>query len=600
MKRILIVDDSKLILAQLTDILGELGFAVAGKAVSGAEAVRKARKLRPDIVLMDIIMPGRIDGIKAAHLIRSEMDMPIVFLTGHQDDALIAGAKETGANGYLLKPVNPSELKATIEIALHRKESESELNRLYREVIENTNDIVYVVDGQGNMKFANDQILRIGGFQKKEEIVGKSFASFLTPQSLARAAEVFRRQVKGEEIGPFEFDLIDSAGSIHAFEIQERVVWKDGRIIETHGIGREVTERMKAQEALRESELRYRLLAENANDIIFTTGTDLRFTYISPSVTRLRGYSVEEAMAQPLDKIMTPASLEALMTAYREEMEIESRETKYPSRMRRLEMEQYCKDGSTIWTETTFAALRDADGTLVEILGITRDITERKKVDEELREKERKLAETNKMLQLIIDTIPVRLFWKDVDSTYLGCNLNFARDTGRQSPADIIGDTDYSLVWRRQADLYRADDREVVTTGQPKLNYEEPQDTPDGGRIWIKTSKVPLRDLEDRVIGVLGTYEDITEHKRAEEALRESEERYRGLFANSIEAAFTADLKGNFTDVNSGFETISGYGRDEIIGFNYRQVMDPETADRLFKAYSRLYSSRRTDQGPHV
>lgn len=141
------------------------------------------------------------------------------------------------------------------------------------------------------------------------------------------------------------------------------------------------------------------------------------------------------------------------------------------------------------------------------------DITDRKRSDEELRE-------SQQMLRLILDTIPVRVFWKDQNLNYLGANQPFARDAGLQSPEELIGKDDYQMGWAPQADLYRADDLAVIQSGQPKLNYEEPQTTPSGDLIWLRTSKVPLVDSHGQVRGVLGTYEDITDQKRANQDLQ--------------------------------------------------------------------------------
>jgi PAS domain S-box-containing protein len=127
------------------------------------------------------------------------------------------------------------------------------------------------------------------------------------------------------------------------------------------------------------------------------------------------------------------------------------------------------------------------------------------------------LHESRRMLQLVLDTIPVRVFWKDRDGVYLGCNRLVLEDAGISSQEEIIGRNDYDLTWRDQADLYRADDRLVMETGESKLAYEEPQTTPEGRQIWLRTFKVPLRNERGDVIGVLGTYEDITERKQSEE-----------------------------------------------------------------------------------
>jgi PAS domain S-box-containing protein len=120
---------------------------------------------------------------------------------------------------------------------------------------------------------------------------------------------------------------------------------------------------------------------------------------------------------------------------------------------------------------------------------------------------------------LVLNTIPVRIFWKDTKLNYLGCNQLFAEDAGCRSPEELIGRDDYSLGWREQAESYRRDDAETIRTESPKLQYEEIQTTPDGKKIWISTSKVPLRSVDGQVLGILGTYEDITQRKQAEEEL---------------------------------------------------------------------------------
>ncbi|MDO9106013.1 MAG: EAL domain-containing protein [Methylovulum sp.] len=126
------------------------------------------------------------------------------------------------------------------------------------------------------------------------------------------------------------------------------------------------------------------------------------------------------------------------------------------------------------------------------------------------------LADAHKLLMTVIDTAPMRIFWKDKALRYLGCNPVFAHDAGEACPQDLIAKDDYQLAWHEHADRYRADDHLVMDSGIPKLFYEEPQATPDGNTIWLRTSKVPLRNEANDIIGVLGIYEDITEQKRNE------------------------------------------------------------------------------------
>ncbi len=147
--------------------------------------------------------------------------------------------------------------------------------------------------------------------------------------------------------------------------------------------------------------------------------------------------------------------------------------------------------------------------------------TELEKEIEKRQRIEEAVKQSRKMLRLVLDTIPVRVFWKDQALRYLGCNRRFAQDAGVDAPREIVGKDDFQLAWCDQAERYRADDRRVIESGQARFNYEEPQTTPDGRHRWLRTSKIPLTDVDGSVIGVLGTYEDITQQKEAEEALQQ-------------------------------------------------------------------------------
>jgi len=148
------------------------------------------------------------------------------------------------------------------------------------------------------------------------------------------------------------------------------------------------------------------------------------------------------------------------------------------------------------------AALMDSEDTF-------NDITTRKQAEAALRA-------SQQLIEGIINAIPVRVFWKDKNLVYLGCNAVFAHDAGLADPQDIIGKDDYLMGWCEQAELYRAADRQVIESGCAKLLLEEPQTTPDGKIITLLTSKVPLCDGQGGINGVIGVYMDITERKQME------------------------------------------------------------------------------------
>jgi diguanylate cyclase (GGDEF)-like protein/PAS domain S-box-containing protein len=142
------------------------------------------------------------------------------------------------------------------------------------------------------------------------------------------------------------------------------------------------------------------------------------------------------------------------------------------------------------------------------------DLSEQKRAEQQLRS-------ANTMLQQVLETAPVRIFWKDADSRYLGCNHAFARDAGLCEPEELVGKLDTEMSWRDQAERYRADDLQVIQDQTPKLNFEEPQTTPQGGQIWLRTSKVPLLGANGEKLGVLGIYDNITDYKHAQEQIHQ-------------------------------------------------------------------------------
>ncbi|MDD2918226.1 PAS domain S-box protein [Rhodoferax sp.] len=195
------------------------------------------------------------------------------------------------------------------------------------------------------------------------------------------------------------------------------------------------------------------------------------------------------------------------------------------------------------------------------------------------------IAESRDLLLAIIDAVPVRVFWKDRDLRYLGCNAAFAHDAGMPTPGEVIGKDDFHMGWAEQAELYRADDHLVMESGTARLSYDEPQTAPSGKNIWLRTSKVPLKNGRNEVVGVLGLYEDITERKQAEDNLKESED-FKNVILNSIDAEIAVlDHEGGILAVNDPWRRFALDNGNEPgkpdpsieIGANYLSVCEAVT-----------------------
>ena len=212
--------------------------------------------------------------------------------------------------------------------------------------------------------------------------------------------------------------------------------------------------------------------------------------------------------------------------------------------------------------------------------------------DQSLSAMSAELVDARDLLQQIIDTAPVRVFWKDRDCRYLGCNPAFARDAGKQEPSELIGQDDFAMGWAAQADLYRADDEQVMNSGQPRIGFEEPQTTPDGKTIWLRTSKLPLLDTSGNVVGILGLYEDITNRKHTELELDEHRHHLEKLvesrtaeLATAKEAAEAASRAKSTFLANMSHELRTPMnGIMGMLEMAKRRMTDPAGLNQLGKA----------------
>ncbi|NJL35531.1 MAG: PAS domain S-box protein [Leptolyngbyaceae cyanobacterium SM1_4_3] len=269
----------------------------------------------------------------------------------------------------------------------------------------------------------------------------------------------------------------------------------------------EVCDRQQAEAALRQSEATHRALLNAIPDLMIRMtrmGIYLDFIPAKNFVTfkaqmEWQNKSVYETLPPDLAQLRMDHVEKALQTCETQVYE-----------------HQICINGK-VQIEEVRIVVSDED----EVLVIVRDISDRKRA-------ENKLKESQEFLQLIINNIPQWIYWKDRNSVYLGCNRNLARAVGLEKSEDIIGKTDYDFpIPKEQADHFRESDADLIETGTSALHVIETMFLADGSQIWIDSSKIPLHDAAGNVVGILGSYDDITERQQAEEALRQSETQLR-------------------------------------------------------------------------
>lgn len=222
-------------------------------------------------------------------------------------------------------------------------------------------------------------------------------------------------------------------------------------------------------------------------------------------------------------------------------------------------------EGRKLWLRVSKIPMRDATGKVVGLLGTYEDITRRRRTEAAYRESKRNLAQAKEMLQLVLDNIPARVYWKDNHLRYLGGNRLFLEDAGFHRMLDLIGKTDKEMIWSEEAGRYHQDDRWVIDHQQPNLDFEEPQITPVGIR-WIKKNRVPLKDGRNQVMGVLGTYEDITERKKTEEELFQLRQLLAGIIDAMPSIIVGVDSMGRVNQWNQEAAESTGLHADKVLG----------------------------------
>ncbi|MBE0690655.1 MAG: PAS domain-containing protein, partial [Anaerolineae bacterium] len=228
--------------------------------------------------------------------------------------------------------------------------------------------------------------------------------------------------------------------------------------------------------------------------------------------------------------------------------------------------------------------------------GIIQDITDRiatekvmQRLNDELTDAILDLENEQNLLRSVLDAIPVRVFWKDLDLRYLGCNQLLADDANLASWKNVVGKNDYELIWAAQAEEHRADDRAIIESGQPRLNTEQAL-TFDSSQNWVRSSKTPLRDSSGTIIGVLGIYEDITEQRRMEQALRESEATLKQAQEIAKMGNFEFDITDQTVKWSDGLYRILGLDVGGDITLEVMQsLMRPQDFQRMMElAYRSL------------
>ena len=423
------------------------------------------------------------------------------------------------------------ELTSMIEMFIdisERKQLEAQLikskeryeisDRFYKSVIQNTSEgFLLLKHPEGNIIDANDSMCRILGYSR-DDLLSMNIKD-IDVDFVEAPEKVSQRlvKVKKDGVSLFEVRHRNKDGKIIDLEVSQKYIDIGGGV--AFCLHRDITEQKELYRRLKESEEKYRLIAENVTDVIFTQTLDGVSTYISPSVKHLRGYTVEEAMAQKGEEKLTPESLKEAKEVQLEALAADQKSRASDKAVRAIEMEMLCKDGSTVWVEAKTDFIRDEDGKPIGVVGVCRDLTERRKAEKALRESEGRY-------RLLADNITDVIYIHDMDFNYTYISPSVKQLRGytpeeaiNQKPDERATPESRARARRVMNKALEADEKE--SNEKPVIRATDIEMyCKDGSTVWVEAKTDFIRGPDRKPVGVLGILRDITERKEAEKKLK--------------------------------------------------------------------------------
>jgi PAS domain S-box-containing protein len=385
----------------------------------------------------------------------------------------------------------------------------------YRSLIESAIDPIYVHDFDGRFISVNQALLDIGGFTL-DEVIGKHISVVVLPEYLEMAREKTMKKLRGEAaVTMYELEIIGKNGRRIPMEVNSTIIRKGGKAVAVLGVGRDLTERKRAEEALKRAEEKFRAYTENISDSISVVGADHKLTYVSPSIMGIIGYTPEETMEKDVPNYIHPDDLPIIAGAM-------ARVLEHPGSTDTVQYRMIHKNGSYVHVETTGVSMMDNPAVQGVVLAI-RNITERKRADEERQEF---LNRLNKIASLAPGAIYQFRLRPDGSSCFPYASEAF-RDIYRIGPEEVREDASkvFALMHPDDYDGVFASIHESALDLTP-WRHEARLVFDDGEILWAFGNAIPQREADGSTLWH-GFITDVTERKKAETERKKAEEYLR-------------------------------------------------------------------------
>ncbi|HMK65616.1 MAG TPA: PAS domain S-box protein, partial [Thermodesulfobacteriota bacterium] len=590
--RIAIVEDEAIVALDIQDRLAAMGYALAGRADTGEQALVMAEQQKPDLFLMDIRLRGDMDGITTAREIRRRFHLPVIFLTAYSEEDTLEKAKKAEPYGFILKPFDDRELKSAVEIALYKHRAEEEIRRLNRlyDVLSQVNQTVVrtgsreklfqevcrLVVERGEIDLAwigwiqpeSPCITPIASFGEQQEMLNRvAFFMDARPEGQGNPGKALREGfpficnecgknncLYPENNAPKRFGLHSCGAFPIRFQgevrgvlnicVQEAGFFKDREIELLKEVAVDLSfaldkiegddGRKEAEKALRASESKFRSYIEHAPIGVFVADGRGNFVDVNSAAAAMLGYSEPELLGLSIPQVHPPEWLAEGMEKFQEVVR---------EGFTSVELLLQKKDGSPVWG--ALHAVRLNDG---RVLSFCQDITERKKAEEARLEGE---ARFRTLVEGAPEGILVQQEGRIAYVNRAMCSL-----LGSVDPAELQGREFNTLVASeyQSMKLYRRPLQEQTGKAAPLTEQEYLR--LDGSRVPVETTAVPFKfQGKDAILVYI---RDITERKQAEQALHQSEERFRLAMEATRDGLWDWDLATNKVYYSPGYFRMLG------------------------------------------
>ncbi len=563
--KILVVEDEPIVVMELTDQLKSMGYEVVAAADTGSDAVRQAYTCIPDVVLMDIKLKGEMDGIEAGLRIRKELQIPIVYLTAHTDEATLQRAKESEPFGYLMKPFDEKELHTTLEMALLRARLEKRLKEKEQwlsTILKSIGDGVIVLDSRGKVTFLNPVAEELTGW-KEQDALGQDWNNvFQSEDSLSSHSAG----------GGMDF-VYDGVKRLSGPVILKNREGKNLRIescltpirCEEKTTGfvlsfKDVTEKIHTQLQLLESEKRLKTILGclDMGICIVDAGTG-NITEANPTAQKLLGAPEKNIIGRPYD------SLYAHDEAHPESSKF------CPLSMQKSEDLLMAQSGEKIPVLKTLVPID---------LGGTRAFMDSFIDIRNLKRAERELEKRQLYLETVLHSTPNAIVTMNEKHLLTEWNEG-AEKIFRYKREEVLGKNIDTLITKDGLQQEANQLTRKILSGEKVFSKETIRYTKDGKPMHVIVAGSPIF-IENELQGVVGVYTDITELKKTESALRESEKKFRDIFESFQDVYFRADMRGRIEMLSPSVKHQGGYEPEELIGKNVKEFYSDPGRHREF------------------